>query len=112
MNSRTLGIAAWIGLIVLHLAWSLWLAPPNGSSWPGLALALIPLMLAALALRQSVQRALLWVGVMSLFYFSHGVALVWSEPRARLPAALEVGLCLLLVGALGWQARHYKRKPR
>ncbi|MEO8670998.1 MAG: DUF2069 domain-containing protein [Tahibacter sp.] len=112
MNWRTLGVAAWIGLIVLHLAWSLWLAPPTGSIWPGLIFALTPLLLAALALRQSLQRALLWVGVLSLFYFSHGVALAWSEPRARAPAVLEVALCLLLIGALGWQSRHYQRAPR
>jgi uncharacterized membrane protein len=112
MSWRTAGIAAWMGLILVHLAWSLWLAPPSGSIWPGLILALLPLLLATLALRQSVQRALLWVGVLSLFYFSHGVALAWSDPPARLPALLEVALCLLLIGALGWQSRHYQRKPR
>ena len=113
MKAQTVGIAAWIGLGALFLLWPLLVSPrPTGSDWIGPGLMVIVLLLPACALRQSTQRALLWVGVLCLFCFSHGVAVAWSTPAARLPALIEVALSLALIGVLGWQARHYKRKPR
>ncbi|MCQ4164514.1 DUF2069 domain-containing protein [Tahibacter harae] len=113
MNPRKLALAAWAGLILLHLAWHGWLAPPqNGSSGLAIALTAGPLLLPLLALRRSLARALLWVGILGLFYFCHGVIAAWGEPRARGPALVEIVLCLVLIGALGWSARGYRRKPR
>ena len=113
MNPRKLALAAWAGLILLHLAWHGWLAPPqNGSSGLAIALTAGPLLLPLLALRRSLARALLWVGILGLFYFCHGVIAVWGEPQARLLGWAEVILCLLLTFALGWGARGFKRRPR
>lgn len=113
MSPRKLALAAWAGLILLHLAWHGWLAPPqNGSSGLAIALTAGPLLLPMLALRRSLARALLWAGILGLFYFCHGVIAAWGEPRARALAAVEIVLCLVLTGALGWGARGYRRKPR
>jgi uncharacterized membrane protein len=48
------------------------------------------------------------VGILSRFYFCHGIAESWSSPQERWPALLEVFLTLLLIGALG---AGVKRKP-
>jgi len=105
MNARTLGFAAWAALIALQPAWYLWLAPPaGGRAVLALALTLPPLLLPLLALRTSASRAMLWIGIISLAYFCHGVVAAWSEPQARLPALIEIALCSVLIGALGAQS--------
>lgn len=111
MTARHLGFAAWAALIALHVAWAGRLAPPtNGKVGLALALTITPLLLPLLALRSSPGRALLWVGILSLFYFCHGVVAAWSEPRVQLPALIEIALTLTVIGALGWNARHYRRR--
>lgn len=101
MSAIRLGLIAWALLVLLQLAWYLWLAPPlNGQSGLALALALPPLLLPLLAFRRGALRMLVWVGIASLFYFAHGVVAAYSEPSARLPALIEVALCVLLTGVL------------
>jgi uncharacterized membrane protein len=48
------------------------------------------------------------VGILSLFYFCHGVAEAWSMPAIRWLALAEIALTLLLIAALGAGVR---RKP-
>ena len=108
--THRIGVAAWTALILLQCAWYAWLFPPQRVPiWLALGLAVVPLLLPLLAIRR-VRRALLWAGMLSLFYFCHGVAESWSSPQERLPALLEVTFALLLIGALGAQAR--RRSPR
>lgn len=103
------GRAVWFALIALQLLWHGWLVPPQVMPWwLVLAFTVIPLLLPLLALRD-LRRALLWVGILSLFYFCHGVAEAWSAPDERTLALLEIVLTLLLIGALG---AGVKRKPR
>lgn len=100
------GFLAWAGLVILQLVWHAWLAPPvNGQIGLALALTLPPLLLPLLALRRSAKRALLWIGIISLGYFSHGVVVAWAVPSMRLPALIEIILCVLLIGTLGWITR-------
>jgi uncharacterized membrane protein len=95
------GLLAWALLTVLQLLWHGWLFPAQSMS-PMLVLALtvVPLLLPLFALRD-VRRALLWVGILSLFYFCHGVSEAWSAPGERWLAWLEIGLTLTLIGVLG-----------
>lgn len=96
-----IGIAAWIALIALQVAWYAWLFPPERMPlWIALAITVIPLLLPAMAIG-NVRRALLWVGILSLFYFCHGIAECWSSPQERWLAWIEVLLTLLLIGSLG-----------
>ena len=105
---QRLGLLAWAALTVLQPVWHAWLFPPAPSAlWLVLALTTVPLLLPLLALR-NVRRALLWVGILSLFYFSHGVAEAWSSPSERWLALLEVALTVLLIGLLGAGVR---RRP-
>jgi uncharacterized membrane protein len=111
MKALRVGLIAWALLVLLQLAWYLWLAPPaNANSAFALALTLPPLLLPLLALRTGARRALLWVGIVSLFYFCHGIVAAWVIPYARLPALLETLLCVVLIGALGWDARGSRRQ--
>lgn len=95
------GLLAWALLAVLQLLWHGWLFPAQSMS-PVLVLALtvVPLLLPLFALRD-VRRALLWVGILSLFYFCHGVSEAWSAPGERWLAWLEIILTLTLIGVLG-----------
>lgn len=102
------GRAAWFALIALQLAWHGWLVPPERMpTWLVLAFTTVPLLLPFTAL-PDLRRALLWTGILALFYFCHGVAEAWSAPVAW-PAWIEIGLTLLLILALG---AGVKRKPR
>lgn len=111
MNPLRLGLIAWILLVLLQPAWYLWLAPPAGGRADiALLLTLPPLLLPLLALRTNAHRALLWIGIVALFYFCHGVVALWVHPATRVPAGLEVLLCVALIGVLGWLSR--SRPPR
>jgi uncharacterized membrane protein len=102
------GRAAWFALIALQLLWHGWLARPERLPvWLVLAITVIPLLLPLAALRD-LRRALLWVGILSLFYFCHGVAEAWSLPTVKWLALAEIGLSLLVIVALG---AGVKRRP-
>jgi uncharacterized membrane protein len=104
-----IGLVAWALLVVLQLAWHAWLFPPQSLPLTlVLALTVVPLLLPLLALRD-VRRALLWVGILSLFYFCHGVSEAWSSAGERWLAIAEIVLTVLLIAALG---AGVKRKPR
>lgn len=96
-----IGMAAWMALILLQCVWYGWLFPPQHMPvWLALGITVIPLLLPFLAIGNA-RRALLWVGMLSLPYFCHGIAESWSSTQERVPALLEVLLALLLIGALG-----------
>lgn len=106
---QKLGLAAWAALAALQPLWHGWLLPPQ--SMPValvLAITLIPLLLPLTALRNP-RRALLWVGILALFYFCHGVAEAWSSPIERTLAVIEIALTLLLIGTLGAGVRRPRR---
>ena len=106
MSPERVGTAAWIALVALQLAWYLVIAPPvGGSPWIALALTLPALLLPLFALRSGLRRALLWMGIVALFYFCHGVVAAWIAPAARVPALIECALCVLLIATLGWSVQ-------
>ncbi|HET7268553.1 MAG TPA: DUF2069 domain-containing protein [Oleiagrimonas sp.] len=106
-HARHAGFAAWAALLVLELVWHLWLAPFDA---PALALAIVPLLLPLLALRRP-ERALLWIGIIALFYFAHGVSDAWVSPAWRIPALIEMLLSVVVIGALGVGVQRRKSKP-
>ena len=97
-----IGLAAWAALVLLQFAWHGWLFPAQLMPvWLVLLITVLPLLLPLLALRRDVRRALLWVGILALFYFCHGIAEGWSSSSERWLALVEIVLTLLLIGALG-----------
>lgn len=107
-TEQRIGLFGWAALIVLQLLWHAWLFPAQlMPAWLLLSITVIPLLLPLLAIRNA-RRALLWVGILSLFYFCHGVSEVWSSPGERWLAVAEIVLTLLLIGTLG---AGVKRRP-
>lgn len=110
--AHRVGLIAWASLGLLQVLWHGLLAPPQHLSVAlVLAVTLVPLLLPLLAIGDP-RRALLWVGVLSLFYFSHGVAEAWSAPDVRALALAEIALTLLLIGTLGAGVMHKTADPQ
>src|SRR5699024_4957258 len=95
------GFVAWALLALLQVLWRGWWHPPmQGGAALAIGIAVIPLLLPLLAIRRP-SRALLWAGIIALFYFCHGVSEAWTVPDERVPALLEAALCVVLIAALG-----------
>jgi uncharacterized membrane protein len=108
-----IGACALILLTALEILWHAWLAPPSpAQTWPSLALAIVPLLPGLLYFRHNLRRGVLVGGIVCLFYFCHGVSVAYDDPALRLAALAEVALALVVIGALGWDARRGKRAPR
>jgi uncharacterized membrane protein len=95
-------LAALAALIVLCLAWELWLAPlrPGGSY---LALKALPLALPLAGILGSRRRTFQWSSLMILAYFAEGMTRAWSEAGlsrqlAVAEAALSAVFFALVVG--------------
>ena len=107
------GALALAALLVLQILWHGWLLPPPAAQrWPTLALALLPLVPGAWIARRNLRRGVLVGGIVGLFYFCHGVSAAYADTAARSLAFAEIALTLIVIAALGWDARHYKRPPK
>jgi len=105
-----IAVAALVALLALQLLWHAWLAPPKpGLLAPTLVLATAPLLLSLWIAVKSLRRGVLIGGMVCLFYFSHGVAELWSGAPPRWPALVETALSLFVVFALGWEVRASRR---
>ncbi|WP_130620968.1 DUF2069 domain-containing protein [Dyella amyloliquefaciens] len=95
------GLAAWAALLLQQLAWHGWLFPSQTMPMAlVLGITVIPLLLPLFAIRDA-RRALLWVGILSLFYFCHGISEAWSAPGERWLGWIEIALTVTLIGTLG-----------
>ena len=94
--SRRLTVASLLGLILLGLAWELWLAPLRpGGSW--LALKVLPLCLPLAGLLKNRMYTYRWLSLLVWLYFTEGVVRATSEPApGAWLASLEVLLSLAL----------------
>ncbi|HBW62675.1 DUF2069 domain-containing protein [Comamonas kerstersii] len=94
--SRWLAVGSLLGLIILCVAWELWLAPLRpGGSW--LVLKALPLCIPLVGLLKRRMYTYRWVSLLIWLYFTEGVVRAWSD---RAPgnylAMLEIFFCLLL----------------
>lgn len=112
LSLRSGGSAA-LALLVLEICWHALLAPASaGLFWPSLALAVLPLVPGIWIARTNLRRGVLVCGIVGMFYFAHGVAELWGATVPRALPGLEIALSLLVIAALGWDARNYKRPPK
>ncbi|GIX23812.1 MULTISPECIES: DUF2069 domain-containing protein [Caldimonas] len=108
--TRALAVGSLTGLILLGLAWELWLAPLRpGGSW--LALKVLPLLLPLSGLLRHRMYTYRWVSLLVWIYFTEGVVRATSDRGfSAVLAAIEVVLCLLLFTACAlhvrWRLRH------
>ncbi len=103
--TRRLALASLAGLIVLGLAWELWLAPirPGGSL---LALKVLPLCLPLAGILKNRMYTYRWVSLLVWLYFTEGAVRAWSDRApGNFLAMLEVFLCLVLFAACALHVR-------
>jgi uncharacterized membrane protein len=103
--TRAVAVGTLLAMIVLGLAWELWLAPlrPGGSWW---ALKVLPLALPLAGMLKRRIYTYRWVSLLVWLYFAEGVVRATSERGASaVLAALQVALCLLLFAACAAHVR-------
>jgi uncharacterized membrane protein len=103
--TRVLAVGSLLGLIVLGLAWELWLAPLRpGGSW--LVLKVLPLCIPLAGLLKNRMYTYRWVSLLVWLYFTEGVVRAAGDraPSSWL-AMLEVLLCLTLFAACALHVR-------
>ncbi len=94
-----------VGLIVLCLAWELWLAPlrPGGSL---VALKALPLALPLPGVLAGRRYTYQWSSLLILAYFAEGATRAWAEAGvSRTLALTEVALSLVFFAAAVSYAR-------
>jgi len=104
-TTRRLAVGSLLGLIVLSLAWELWLAPLRpGGSW--LALKALPLCIPLAGLLKNRMYTYRWVSLMVWLYFTEGVVRAWADaPPGNWLALVQVLLCLVLFTACALHVR-------
>jgi len=91
--------AAWIGLILLGLAWEMFLAPLRpGGSW--LVLKVLPLLAPLMGLLRGRRYTFKWSSLLVWAYLVEGAVRAFSDPgpSARL-AVLEIALGAAFFGS-------------
>jgi uncharacterized membrane protein len=100
-----MAVASLVGLIVLGLAWELWLAPlREGGSW--WAIKIIPLCFPLAGLLRNRMYTYRWVSLLVWLYFTEGVVRAYGDQGWS--AALATGqvlLCLVLFVACSLHVR-------
>ncbi|MEI7783809.1 MAG: DUF2069 domain-containing protein [Betaproteobacteria bacterium] len=103
--TRWLAVSSLTGLIILGLAWEMWLAPirPGGSL---LALKVLPLCVPLAGLLKKKLYTYRWVSLMVWLYFTEGAVRAWSDrPPGNILALIELALCLSLFTACALHVR-------
>jgi uncharacterized membrane protein len=111
--TRALAVAGLLGLIVLGLAWELWLAPTGRGT---LALKVLPLAIPLAGLLKNRLYTYRWVSLLVWLYFTEGVVRATSDVGLSAQLAMvEVLLCLLLfaacAGHVRWRLAHRSDAP-
>lgn len=105
-------IATLIALIMLSLAWELWLAPLRpGGSW--LVLKVLPLLLPLRGILHGRLYTYRWASLLIWLYVMEGAVRVWSDPPpGTLLAAIELGLALAFFASSAVFIRQAQKPPR
>jgi uncharacterized membrane protein len=106
--ARAAALTGLLGLIVLGLAWELWLAPTGSGT---LAIKVVPLALCVLGLLRHRMYTFRWLSLLVWLYFMEGVVRATTEQGwSRALAVAEIALCLLLFTAsalyIRWRLRN------
>jgi len=110
---RAVALTGLLGLIVLGLAWELWLAPTGSGT---LAIKVLPLALCVPGLLRHRMYTFRWLSLLVWLYFMEGVVRATTEQGlSRVLAVAEIVLCLLLFTAstlyIRWRLRNAARAP-
>ena len=109
--TRAVALASLIALIVLNLAWELWLAPTGSGT---LALKVLPLVFCVAGLWRHRMYTFRWLSLLVWLYFMEGVVRATSESGlGAMLALVEIALSVLLFSVAGiyirWRLRNGAR---
>ena len=109
--TRNVAVGSLLGLIVLGLAWELFLAPTGNRT---LALKVLPLTLPLAGLLKNRMYTYRWVSLFVWLYFIEGVVrAVGDRGLSAWLAGIEVLLCVILFTACAWHVRwRLRHAPR
>jgi uncharacterized membrane protein len=108
LRTRAVALASLSALIVLGLAWELWLAPTGGRTW---ALKVLPLAFAVVGLAQLRMFTHRWLSLLVWLYVAEGLVRGVTERGWSMTLAwLQVALCLVLFAACSTHVRWRLRK--
>ena len=108
-RTRALAVGSLLGLIVLGLAWELWLAPTGHRT---LALKVLPLAVPLAGLLKNRMYTYRWVSLLVWVYAAEGAVRATSDRGpGQLLAVVELLLCLLLFAACAMHVRWRLRHP-
>jgi uncharacterized membrane protein len=100
------GAFALVALALLQILWHAFILPPTHARFGStLALSIVPLLPSLWICLRNLRRGVLIGGIVCLFYFCHGVSTAYGDSPALLLALAEIALTLIVIGALGWDAR-------
>ena len=110
--SRTLAVVSLLGLVVLSVAWELWIAPLRpGGSW--LVIKALPLCIPLAGLLKNRMYTYRWVSLVVWLYFTEGVVRAWSDKApGNWLAMIEILLCLMLFTACTLHVRLRQKAAR
>ncbi len=111
--TRAVAVGSLIALIVLCLAWELWLAPTGNKT---LALKALPLAIPLAGFLKNRMYTYRWVSLFIWFYATEGSIRAASDRGPSVPLAIaEVVLCLILFTACSlhvrWRFASLKKDP-
>lgn len=110
---RWTAVGALVALIILCVAWELWLAPIfPGGSW--MVLKALPLFLPLRGVLKGNLYTMQWASMFILLWFMEGVMRAWSDlnPLSAWLAGLEIALSLLFYVCAVLYCRPAKKAAR
>ena len=108
--TRAVAVGSLLGLIILGLAWELWLAPTGNGT---LAWKVLPLVLSLGGLLRNRMYTHRWLSLLVWLYFTEGVVRATSDRGPGVPLAIiEVLLCLVLFVACSVHVRWRLRSAK
>ena len=108
--TRALAVGSLLGMIVLGLAWELWLAPTGQRTW---ALKVLPLAIPLAGLLKHRLYTYRWVSLLVWLYFTEGIVRATSSSGLVVLLAWgQVLLCVLLFAACAMHVRHRLRQAK
>ena len=101
--TRVLAVGSAVAIVLLGLAWELWVAPTGRGT---LAIKVLPLAFALPGLARDRLYTYRWVSLAVWLYFAEGAVRATSDRGLGAPlAAVEVALSLMLFVACGMHVR-------
>ena len=108
--TRAVAVGSLLSLIILGLAWELWLAPTGSGT---LAWKVLPLVLSLGGLLRNRMYTHRWLSLLVWLYFTEGVVRATSDRGPGVPLAIiEVLLCLVLFVACSVHVRWRLRSAK